>query len=37
MFRFLEARDAAARMEELQRFLEYWYGPRRPEYGEPGS
>jgi hypothetical protein len=22
-------------MDELERFLEFWYGPRKPEYGEP--
>lgn len=22
-------------MSELERFIEFWYGPRRPEYGEP--
>lgn len=34
MFRFLEARDARERMDELERFLEFWYGPRSPQYGE---
>jgi hypothetical protein len=34
-FRFEEARSAAERMDELGRFLEYWFGKRRPEYGEP--
>jgi hypothetical protein len=34
MFRFLEAKDANERMDELERFLTFWYGPRRPEYGE---
>lgn len=34
-FRFEEARTAAGRMDELGRFLEYWFGKRRPEYGEP--
>src|SRR5262249_9818652 len=35
MFAFLRAQDAAGRMDELERFLEYWYGPRRSEDGEP--
>lgn len=34
VFRFLEARSAPERMDELGRFLEGWYGPRRAEYGE---
>jgi hypothetical protein len=34
-FRLLEARTAAERLGELERFLEYWFGKRRPEYGEP--
>lgn len=33
MFRFLEATTANERMAELERFIEFWYGPRRPEYG----
>jgi hypothetical protein len=35
MFRFLAKRSARTRLDELERFLEFWYGPRRPEYGEP--
>ncbi len=35
MFRFLTKRSARTRMDELERFLEFWYGPRRPGYGEP--
>jgi hypothetical protein len=34
LFHFLDACNAADLMEELGRFLEYWYGPRRSEYGE---
>lgn len=34
-FRFEEARTAAERIDELGQFLEYWFGKRRPEYGEP--
>ena len=35
MFRFLAKRSSRTRLDELERFLEFWYGPRRPEYGEP--
>ncbi len=35
MFRFLAKRSTRTRLDELERFLEFWYGPRRPEYGEP--
>ena len=35
MFRMIEAETAAERMSELERFIEWWYGPRKPEYGEP--
>jgi hypothetical protein len=35
MFRFLQASRASERMKELGRFLEFWYGKRRSEYGEP--
>src|SRR5262245_28382458 len=35
MFRFLAKRSPRTRMDELERFLEFWYGPRQPEYGEP--
>jgi len=34
VFQFLTAKSAAERMHELARFLDFWYGPRRPEYGE---
>ena len=34
-FRFLEAGTAAERMSELERFIEFWYGPRQAEYGTP--
>jgi hypothetical protein len=34
MFDFLSQTTAAGRMAELARFIEHWYGPRRPEYGE---
>jgi hypothetical protein len=34
-FRLLKARSAAGRMDELGRFLEFWFGPRRAKYGEP--
>src|SRR5947207_5092214 len=34
LFRFLSAPDADQRMAELERFIEFWYGPRRPEFGE---
>jgi hypothetical protein len=27
--------DANQRMAELERFIEFWFGPRRPEFGEP--
>ena len=35
MFGFLRKRTARARMDELEHFLEFWYGPRQPDYGEP--
>lgn len=35
MFSFLVKRSARTRLDELERFLEFWYGPRRPPYGEP--
>jgi hypothetical protein len=37
MFRLQAARSPRTRLAELERFLEFWYGPRRPEYGEPES
>ena len=35
MFHFLEAATADERTSELERFVEWWYGKRRPAYGEP--
>jgi hypothetical protein len=35
MFHFLEAQTAQQRLNELERFIEYWYGPRQAAYGEP--
>lgn len=35
MFFLNEASDARERLEELGRFLEYWFGPRLPGFGEP--
>jgi len=35
LFGMTDARDAASRMGALERFLEFWYGPNRPEFGEP--
>jgi hypothetical protein len=35
MFCFLAKRSARTRLDELERFLEFWYGPRKPEFGEP--
>src|SRR5262245_3257177 len=29
--------NADARLTGLERFLEFWLGPRRPEYGEPAE
>jgi hypothetical protein len=34
MFYMLEASDARERLDELGRFLEFWFGPRRAEFGE---
>jgi hypothetical protein len=34
LFRDLSAVDTDRRMSELERFIEFWYGPRRPEFGE---
>src|SRR5690348_3282157 len=34
MFGFLTACSAQERMNALERFIEFWYGPRKPEYGE---
>jgi uncharacterized protein (TIGR02996 family) len=33
--RLLAAPTARERMDELARFVEFWYGPRKPAYGEP--
>jgi uncharacterized protein (TIGR02996 family) len=35
--RMLHGPGAGERMDELQRFLEFWYGPRKPDYGEPAE
>jgi hypothetical protein len=35
MFHLSVATNAAERISELGRFLEFWYGPRRAEFGEP--
>lgn len=37
MFNFSTKRSARTRLDELERFLEFWYGPRRSEYGEPAD
>jgi hypothetical protein len=37
MFRFLSAANADERMAESERFIEFWYGARRPEFGEPDA
>jgi hypothetical protein len=37
IFRLLEASDPRGRLGELGRFLEYWFGPRRPGFGEPAE
>src|SRR5690349_16569052 len=37
MFNFLAATTARERLDELERFIAFWYGPRRPEYGEPAE
>ncbi|MFO0961064.1 MAG: hypothetical protein U0800_27085 [Isosphaeraceae bacterium] len=34
-FRLLEATSAFNLLDEFGRFLDYWFGQRRPEYGEP--
>lgn len=34
-FTFLEARTAAERMDELGRFIDYWFGKRWPDFCEP--
>jgi hypothetical protein len=35
MFHLLTAANTRERMAEIGRFIEFWYGPRRTEYGEP--
>jgi hypothetical protein len=35
LFHFRAATNAHERMDELEHFIEFWYGPRKPEYGEP--
>jgi hypothetical protein len=35
MFHMLEASDVRELLSELGRFLEFWFGPRAPEFGEP--
>ncbi|AWM38889.1 hypothetical protein GobsT_28830 [Gemmata obscuriglobus] len=37
MFHILTATDADQRLAELERFIQHWYGPRRPEFGEPDA
>jgi uncharacterized protein (TIGR02996 family) len=37
LFHFLAATNARERMDELEHFIEFWYGPWKPEYGEPES
>lgn len=34
-FHLMEAENAGIRMDALCRFIEFWLGPRKPEYGEP--
>src|SRR5436190_21159790 len=36
-FAFQSARSPASLMDELEKFIVFWLGPRRPEYGEPES
>jgi hypothetical protein len=36
LFRIRAATDADQRLAELERFIQHWYGPRRPEFGDPG-
>lgn len=35
MFNFLSANTADERLDELERFIEFWYGKRRATFGEP--
>jgi hypothetical protein len=36
-FDLMGAESASERMQTLLQFIEYWLGPRRPEYGEPAE
>jgi hypothetical protein len=36
-FAFQSASSPESLMDELEKFIEFWLGPRRPEYGEPES
>jgi hypothetical protein len=36
-FGLLDAKSSEARMEALGRFMDFWAGPRRPEFGEPAE
>jgi len=36
-FDLQSAQSAKERMDELEKFILFWLGPRRPEYGEPDS
>jgi len=36
-FGLMTARSASERMHRLCRFIEFWLGPRKPEYGEPSE
>ena len=35
MFDLMSARNAGERMDQLERFIEFWVGPRKLEFGEP--
>jgi hypothetical protein len=37
VFALQTAQTAAERMDALECFIEFWFGPRRPEFGEPQS
>jgi hypothetical protein len=37
MFHFLEAQTVQQRMVEIEHLLEYWFGSRKAEYGEPAE
>src|SRR5829696_7634569 len=36
-FAFQSATSPAGLMDELEKFIVFWLGPRRPDYGEPES